>query len=93
MEMDWEVRYWPDAADAMEVAEALDETLLGAYPLTVRHDVGGVIVVEWQGGIGDETLYRSASAADFCTQAEAFPAPGNSFTDLPGPGLTLYRVE
>jgi hypothetical protein len=94
MEMDYGIRTWPDDADAAEISEALAESLLGAYVLTVgKGALPGEVVLTWTGGLGDETLYRSPSAAEFCPLADSFPAPDGSFTDDPGPGSIHYRVE
>jgi hypothetical protein len=94
VEMDYGIRTWPDGADAAEIAAALAETLLGACQLSVsRGALPGEILLEWDGGLGDEILYRSPSAASFCTQAEQFPAPDGSFLDETVPGSFFYRVE
>jgi hypothetical protein len=94
VEMDYGIRTWPDSADAAEISAALAETLLGAYVLTVsKGALPGELLLEWEGGLGNEILHRSPSAAGFCSHAEQFPVPDGSFLDDPGPGWFHYRVE
>jgi hypothetical protein len=94
LEMDYGIRTWPDAADAAEISAGLEETLLGACLLTVaKGALPGELSLQWDGGLGDETLYRSPSALNFCSEADFFAAPDGSWLDTPGPGSFYYRVE